>query len=165
MSSANWVIREPRVITQAIDAIDTTKNHPFGTRVRAKDQANVYGECEFIYLAGVASTIVGAAVIYDQYAGTTTLAVAGSRGPVAIAMSASVAANYGWYQISGAGPIKAGTVVANAKVYATSTAGSVDDAVVSGDQIAGMDFKTADGTPAAGFAVVEFDRPSMSGTG
>lgn len=165
MSSATWVIREPRVITQAIDATDTVQNHALGTIVRAKDQANVYGECEFIYLKGVASTIVGNPVIYDDYAGTTVLAVAGSRGATAIAMSANVAAQYGWYQIGGAGVVKTGTVAAGAAAFATSTAGQLDDAVVTGDKVDGVVFKTANGTPSAGLAVVSLSRPSMNGNG
>ena len=124
-----------------------------------------YGTGEFIWLNGCANTVVGDVVIYDQYAGTTTLATAGSRGPAAVAMSANVASQQGWYQIGGSAVVKSATVAANAKVYATSTAGQVDDAVVSGDQITGAVFKTADGTPSAGFAIVQIDRPSMDGTG
>ena len=147
----------------AIASTDTTQAVPIGTRVRAVDPT--YGEGEFIYLKGVASTIVGAVVIYDEYANTTTLGVAGSRGPVAVAMSINVASQYGWYQISGAAVVKCGTVAAAGATYWTATPGSLDDAVVSGDKIDGMRFKTADGTPAAGFAVVAMDRPSASGNG
>ena len=146
-----------------ITATDTTAAAPLGTIVTATD--STYGEGEFVYLAGVASTVVGDFVIYDQRAGTTTRAVAGSRGPAAVAMSANVASQYGWYQISGSAVAKAGTVAANGNVYVTATAGTVDDAVVAGDKIDGARFKTADGTPSAGFAVVQLARPSLNANG
>ena len=80
-------------------------------------------------------------------------------------MSANVANQQGWYQIAGSAVITAGTVAANGNVYVTATAGSVDDAVVAGDKVDGARFKTADGTPAAGQAIVQLDRPSLNGNG
>lgn len=158
-----YYITSPNVYPQAIANTDTTQNIPLGTRVRAVDPT--YGEGEFIYLKGVASTVVGSVAIYDEYAATTTLGVAGSRGPVAVAMSANVASQYGWYQIAGSAVVKSATVAAAGNCYWTSTAGQLDDATVSGDKIDGMRFKTADGTPSAGFAVVSLDRPSANGNG
>ena len=148
---------------QPLDVTSTTQQHPLGTRVRAWDP--VYGEGEFVYLKGLASTALGELVVYDQYALTTTRATAGSRGPAAVAMSANVASQYGWYQIGGSAVVKSVTVAANASVYATATAGTVDDAVVSGDKVDGARFKTADGTPSAGFVVTQLDRPAMNGNG
>lgn len=147
----------------AIANTDTVQYAPIGTRVRAVDPT--YGEGEFIYLKGIASTVVGSVVIYDEYANTTTLGVAGSRGPVAVAMSANVASQFGWYQIAGSSVVKAATVLAAGATYWTATPGVLDDAVVATDKIDGMRFKTADGTPAAGFAVVSMDRASASGNG
>lgn len=149
---------------QLISETSTTLQLPLGTRVRAYDPT--YAEGEFVYLKGVASTAIGDVVIFDQYANTTTRVVAGSRGPAAIAMSANVANQYGWYQISGSAVVKtAAGVAANARPYATATAGSIDDAVVAGDAIDGARFKTADGTPSAGFAILQFDRPCLNGNG
>lgn len=148
---------------QPIADTSTTQQHPIGTRIKAFDPT--YGEGEFIYLKGVASTVIGDLVIYDQYANTTTRAVAGSRGPAAVAMSANVASQYGWYQIDGSAVIKAGTVAANGNVYVTATAGTVDDAVVAGDKVDGARFKTADGTPSAGFALCQLARPSLNANG
>jgi hypothetical protein len=154
---------ETFVINQAIADTSTTQNLPIGTRIKAIDPN--LGEGEFIYLKGLASTAIGELVIFDQYANTTTRAVAGSRGPAAVAMSANVASQYGWYQISGAAVIKTGTVSANDPVYVTATAGSVDNSVVSGDKLDGARFKTADGTPSAGFAYCQLARPSLNGNG
>lgn len=142
---------------QPIADTSTVQHHKIGTRVQAYDET--YGVGEFIYLKGVASTAVGDLVIYEEYANLTIRAVAGSRGPAAVAMSANVAEQYGWYQIFGAAKIKAGTVADNGDVYLTATAGTVDDAVVAGDKVDGARFKSADGTPAAGYAVCQISYP------
>lgn len=154
---------DARIGHQPISDTNTTQQHPLGTALRAVD--STYGEGDFVYLAGVASTAVGDLVVFDQKAGTTTRAVAGSRGPCAVAMSANVAGQYGWYQVNGSAVVKAGTVVANASAYVTATAGTIDDAVVAGDKVDGLRLKTADGTPSAGFAVAQLARPSLNGNG
>lgn len=148
---------------QPIATTSTTQAHPIGTTIRAYDAT--YGEGEFIYLKGVASTVVGDLVVYDTKANTTTRAVAGSRGPAAVAMSANVASQYGWYQISGSAVVKAGTVAADGNVYLTATAGTIDDAVVAGDKVDGARLKSADGTPSAGFAIVQLARPAANANG
>jgi hypothetical protein len=150
-------------ITSSVAQGDYVKTPAIGTIAKFTDPT--FGTGEFIWLNGVANTVVGSLIVYDQFAGTTTLSVVGSRGPVAVAMSANVASQQGWYQISGAAVVKSGTVAANGSVYATATAGVVDDAVVAGAKIDGAVFKTADGTPSSGFAIVQLDRPSMNGNG
>lgn len=154
---------ENRIIPQGIYDTSTTQLAPLGTLITAQDPAS--GEGEFIYLKGVASTAAGDLVIYDQRAGTTTRAVAGSRGPCAVAMGATVANTYGWYQVSGAAAVKSGAAVAGASVYVTATAGTVDDTVVATDKVDGARYKTADGTPSAGFAILQLSRPSLNGNG
>lgn len=148
---------------QPITVTSTIQQHRIGTIASANDP--VYGEGEFIYLKGLASTAIGETVIYDTYANTTKRAVAGDRGPCAVAMSANIANQYGWYQLRGAAVMKAGTVVAAGNVYLTATAGTVDDATVVGDKIDGARFKTADGTPSAGFAIAQLIYPSLNGNG
>lgn len=159
-----YTLQTALIGAQPTAVTDTVQNHPLGARVFANDPT--YGGGEFVYLKGVASTAVGSVVIYDQYAGTTTLAVAGSRGPVAVAMSANVANQYGWYQVSGSAVVKAaGTVAANTPQYVTATAGSVDDAVVSGDKIDGFVSRTANGTPGTGLLVAQICHPSLNANG
>lgn len=158
-----YIVTTPQLGFQPIATSSTTQQHAIGTRVKAVDPT--YGEGEFIYLKGLASTAIGELVAYDEYANTTKRAVAGDRGPMAVAMSANVASQYGWYQISGAAVIKAGTVVAAGPVYLTAIAGTVDDAVVATDKVDGARFKTADGTPSAGFAIAMLDRPAANGNG
>jgi hypothetical protein len=146
---------------QPIATTDTTQNHPLGTIVTANDPT--YGAGEFIYLAGVASTAVGSWVTYNVDDGSTTLASANAIGPLAVAMSANVASQYGWYQIQGKAVGKALTgFVDNANVYLTSTAGSVDDAIVAGDYVRNAKGASAVGTPSSGLAEFEIARPLVS---
>lgn len=105
---------------------------PLGTRAFDTDGN------EYIFLAGVASTAVGSWVSFDEDHATTLL-VANAKGRVAIAMAATVASTYGWYQIYGkntAAKALAG-FADNGLIYATATAGSIDDAVVTGDLVVG----------------------------
>ena len=156
-------IINPNSFPQLINETSTTAQFQVGTRVKAFDP--IFNEGEFIYLKGVASTAIGDVVIFDQYANTTIRAVAGSRGQAAVAMSANVANQYGWYQIRGAAVVKSAAAVANARPYLTATAGTIDDAVVAGDSIDGARYKTADGTPSAGFAILQIDSPCLNGNG
>lgn len=148
----------PRVGVSDMAETGTTQLYPLGTRVQAQDPT--YGVGEFVYLLGVASTAIGSWVTYEQDNGATALLVANAIGPVAVSMSANVASQYGWYQIYGKNP--AALVLAsfadNANVYATATAGSVDDAVVAGDRV-----KNARGASAisAGAAEMELWYPFM----
>ena len=86
---------------QPIANTETTQKHVLGTIVRANDPT--YGEGEFIYLLGVASTVVGSIVTFDASTYQTVLSAVGGNipRPIAVAMSANVASQYGWYQISG----------------------------------------------------------------
>jgi len=126
---------QPIASFAAVNADSEAPNHPIGTIVRAKDPS--YGEGEFIYLKGVASTVVGSWVTYNLDDGTTALLAANAIGPVAIAMSANIAATtYGWYQISGKAYGKCLTLMSdNDQVWITATAGSVDGASVAGDGV------------------------------
>lgn len=145
---------------QAIADTDTVQRHALGTIVRAEDPT--YGGGEFIYLKGVASTAVASWVTIHEDDWTTTLLAANDIGQVAIAMSANVASQYGWYQIKGkaVGKCLAG-YVDNALVYATATAGSIDDAVVAGDRVKKAIGASAINTPSTGLAEFEIDRPFM----
>ena len=146
---------------QPITTTSTTQQHPIGTIVQATDPT--YGAGEFIYLAGVASTVAGSWVSYDLDAGTTALLVQDAFGPVAVAMSANVASQYGWYQISGkcASALTAGAVADNANLYTTTTAGSVDDTVVVGETI--FNARAGSASTVAGAVIeVEMSRPFVT---
>jgi hypothetical protein len=161
--TTNWKIIEPRLGVQPIDETSTTAQHGLGYIVEAIDRgSNANGVGEFIYLKGVASTAAGSWVTFNYDDGSTTLLAANAIGPVAIAMSANVANQYGWYQISGKAVGKALTGFAdNGLVYATATAGSVDDAAVAGDRVKNALGASALDVPATGMAEFEISRPFM----
>lgn len=148
------------LIGQNIADTSTTAKQALGTRVQAKDPT--YGVGEFIYLKGVASTAVGSVVLYNPDDWSTSLATANDKGKLAVAMSANVASQYGWYQIFGKGAAKVLTGFAdNGDCYLTSTAGSVDDTDVAGDFIRGMKGASAIDTPSTGLAEVELGYPEV----
>jgi len=154
------IVSPPLLGSQPIAETSTTQRHPLGTIVTATDPVYLAGE--FIYLAGVASTVVGSFVTYNMDDGTTTLLAANAIGPVAVAMSINVASQYGWYQVQGKAVVKVSALFAdNGNLYATATPGEADDAVVAGDRIKRAKGASAIGTPSAGLAEAEIDRPFM----
>lgn len=157
----------PLVGARPLTATDTTQYHPLGTTIKGVDTGTLqYGEIECIYLKGAASTAAGDMVVFDPKAGTTTRCVAASRGPVAIALSANVASQYGWYAIRGSVPVNtasAGTGAANALIQTSSTAGQGTVSGTSGQKIDGAICKTAQDTPSMGYTQVQLDYPAANG--
>ena len=149
---------------QGIAVRSTTQNAPIGQEVQALDAASTgYGVGTFVYAKGVASTAVGSWVtIADNH--TTALAAADGVGQVALAMSASVANEYGWYHIvgQGAGKVLAGFAATGGDAYLTATAGSLDDADEAGDLVANAVPVSAIDTPSTGLAEFQLSRPSVA---
>ncbi len=77
--------------------VDTVARNPLGTRSFG-DQGS-----EFIYLQGIGSTVIGSCVTFGTAAAPflTALSVTTVRGPVAAALAAVLATQFGWYQIGG----------------------------------------------------------------
>lgn len=145
--------------TIGVDFTETTtaQKWPLGMEVQANDDTR--GQGRFKYLLGLASTAVGEWVHYNADDFSTTLAVADGIGPIAVAMSANVASQYGWYQITGkASGLAAASYADNGNVYLTATAGTVDDAAVAGDLVHKAKGASAVAT-ATGLADFEIDRP------
>ena len=150
---------------QPIANTETTQKHPLGTIVRGVDPT--YGEGEFIYLLGVASTAVGSVVTYDLSTRQTVLSAVGGNiaRPVAIAMSANVAGQYGWYQISGIAVVKKTCTIslaAGAAVGVLTTgliAGTGSGKEISGAAVAAVASATAGRTT----VLVSVDRPRKQG--
>ena len=160
---STYQVVNPIVGAQDIADTSTTQYHPLGTIVEGVDRASTaYGAGEFVYLKGVASTVLGSFITYNSDDNSTALLAANAIGPVATSMSINVASSFGWYQISGKAVGKALSGYAdNGLVYATSTAGSIDDAVVSGDRVKLAKGGSAVDTPSSGLAEFEIQRPFM----
>lgn len=152
----------PYIGCQPIANTETVAKHPLGTIVRGVDPT--YGEGEFIYLLGVASTVVGSCVAYDTAGYQTKLAPAGTNKPepIAFAMSANVASQYGWYQISGRAIAAktSGLALASNAAVGVLTAGKVA-ATGSGKEIQGA-LTVAKSTASTSVSLI-INRPHMQG--
>lgn len=155
-----YTIINPIAGMPAIDVIAEEQSPvvALGQEVDAYDPDLGYGK--FVYLKGLDSTVRGSAVHMNRSDGSTTLAVANGIGPIAFAMGATVTGTFGWYQIIGkaVGSVLTG-FADNANCYLTATAGSLDDTDVAGDYVNNCKGASAVGTPAAGLAYLEIDRP------
>lgn len=99
---------------------------------------------QYIFLTGVASTVAGSWVTFTE-AYLTALLTANAVGPVGVAMAATVASTYGFYQIYGNCAVSASdTTAADVALYIDGTDGRVDDAVVAGDLVVGACSMAAD---------------------
>jgi hypothetical protein len=151
---------------QPFGANSTTQNHPLGTIMRGYD--TTLGGAEFIYLLGVASTVVGSVVTYNATTFQTTLSpnTANNENPIAVAMAANLASQYGWYQISGLATVKKTNTqfLPGGKVYQSGTAGRVMATSASGKQVIGAraaNLTTV--TTTTSTIVVLLNRPNMQG--
>ena len=124
-----------------------------------------YGGGEFILLLGVASTAVGSVVAYNQATFQTALAPVGTNlpGPVAVAMSANLAATWGWYQISGIAVAAkgAGVSLLAGDAVGVSTIGLLS-ASATGKEVEGALVAVTATTTATTLQVV-LNRPVMQG--
>jgi hypothetical protein len=156
--------------SQPIATTSTVQNHATGKIVTARDPT--LGEGEFIYLKGVASTIVGSVVTYVASTGATVLGttsgVVNGGAPLAVAMSANVANQWGWYQIAGDATIKKTAVkvdpAGTTKVYLSATSGRVMQTSVAGRQVIGARWITATTvTSTTSTAIATLNRPVQQG--
>ncbi len=142
---------------------------PLGTIIRAYDPT--FGEGEFIYLLGVANTVTGILVTWDATTYQTTIlpSTAALDTPVAVAMSANVAAQTGWYQISGMATVLKTNVnvvpqAGVTKVYISATAGRIFVTSASGKQIMGArTANLATVTTTTSTVVLHISRPFAQG--
>jgi hypothetical protein len=153
---------------QPVADTSTTQKHPLGTIILGVDQT--YGQAEFIYLLGVASTVVGSLVRYNATTyQTALLSVTNGKNkgvPVAVAMSANDAAAYGWYQVSGNAVVKKTTVAVTPQVpvFISATDGRLKVLASAGQQILGA--QTANLTTivtTTSTVVVTINRPMTQG--
>ena len=124
-----------------------------------------YGGGEFIVLRGVASCAIGSLVIYDSSTYQTTLCAvtANQARPVAVAMAATTAALWGWFQIGGSAVVakSTGVKLSGSVTVGVNSTGKIG-ATASGKEIlAARNVVTA--ASAATTAVIVIDRPHLQG--
>jgi hypothetical protein len=159
---ATWNFITPRLKAQAIATNSTTQLHNLGEIQQAADAT--LGAGEFIYLKGVANTAVGTPVVYSTANYQTALAPVGANKPqpIAIAMAATVASQYGWYQISGnaVGAKTSGLALASNAAVGILTAGKFA-ATGTGKEVIGALTLAKATTPTTVSLVI--NRPRMQG--
>ena len=136
--------------------IDTTAQYTLGSRTQDK-----FGN-EYIYLTGVASTVAGSWVTYDEL-GITTLLAADAIGDVAVAMAITDSTSeFGWYQIYGTAEAKIAASCAADVVIGRETADGTagDGHAATGDDIFGCVSREA--TTAAAVATVQLNYPFVN---
>lgn len=130
----------PRASVGLLTDVHDSAQVPVGTR-------RVEGVSEYIYLQGVASTVAGSWVTYDEVY-TTALLAANAVGDVAVAMAAIVANKFGWYCIKG-------------KVSAMLAANCADNSGSIGRE--GADGEAGDGRAAGDAIIGAVSRGSTAG--
>ena len=144
---------------------DDTAKVPVGTIAKFYDDTQ--GEGEFIYLPGLAATVTGDCVVYDLLpAGQATVRLVtntfnNTGRPVAVAMGATLATQFGWYQIGGCGIVNTVAATVAGAAFANATTGQLSNTADAGDQLLGARISSAVGTPAAGKSYVTLSRPCM----
>lgn len=154
-----------------IDDVSTTQKvavgfvAPIWDLTSTPPQGPIGGEA--IYMkAGGAGIVAGSLVELDPNVGAVLAPATGGIGPVAISFNTVPIGSYSWFGVEGIIPIKCpNAVVVGAGVYMlAATAGSVDDAVVAGQQVLNAEFASLTGVPSAGLALVMVNRPFHQGS-
>ena len=160
----------PVNVSSGSTSVVPTPPNNLGQIVRAIDP--VYGAGEFICLQGVASTVVGSIVSWAGVNSTATqtwqtalaAATANQGQPLAVAMAATLAGQYGWYQIQGNAVVATnGTLAAGPGKVFLAGSGQVTSSAAAGAEVLNAINVSATGTPAAGLAIVSIDRPFAQG--
>lgn len=139
-----------------------------GTIVQAVDPT--FGVGQFMYLqnnTGVTLAVGDVVTIDNRQAslGAVAQVASASRGQVGVAMAILTNLQYGWFQVSGSAVVKSATAAAAAPAYLNAVAASLISTVVAGQKVDSAVFKSANGTPSAGFAVCQLAEPSANGNG
>lgn len=135
--------------------IHTSQLNPLGL------EAEFDGDSVYIYLAGVASTLVDDVVTFNATTFQSARILADAVGRVAVASAAIVAANWGWYLVKGFGTANSDTVAAAGGLFIDGTTGRVDGASVAGDFVNGM---LATGADVANKLPVHLSYPYVTNT-
>lgn len=155
-NKVGWELATQGLLTD----IDTVQRNTLGTIVR-DDQGN-----EYIYLKGSASVVAGSWVMYDEGFLTVLLDTTHNFGPVAVALGAVVASDFGWFAIRHSfvfGLCISDTFADDSPCYATATSGSVDDDTAAGQTVYGAWNRTLGTTTSSNFQIMHPFIQSQSG--
>jgi hypothetical protein len=123
------------VIGVALGNTDTSAQFKVGTTVNLDDG----GQAVYVQAASAVSQYDAVAVLGDNTVVPITTTNSADSKAVGFAQAAIAAASYGWVQIGGKPVVKlAASCAPSVPLYTTATAGTLDDAVVSGGLVAGI---------------------------
>lgn len=150
-------------------SVDTVKRTAVGTIARFRNET--LGEGEFIYLSGAANVDPGDVCSYEiaynasvatsvvvPWAGTANMPVS-----LCVATAATVAATWGWYQISGSAVVNSNGTVADGDDLFWQAAGVLSASLVAGKQIMNAIAASANGVPETNQIIMTMDRPLAQG--
>lgn len=145
----------------SIATVDSSQVFPLGTKCCARNTTSGY-QGEFVYMQGVASCAAADWVLLNYDNGVVSLLGDTNVGGVGVAMAATVASTFGWFQIRGkASANLAASCADNAELFTTATAGVVDDVKTGQFQVYGARAASAVTSAAAG--EVELHYPTVAG--
>ncbi len=146
----------------------TNQGLVIGATAKFRDTGTTFlGEGDFIWLPGVANTILGSWVSYTTSTGhantgSTTLwaGTANLPYPLAVATCASVASTWAWYQRAGSAICAVNGTIAAGNGAAWQAAGVVQAAAVATKNVEGAIAQSADDVPATDQAIYLLSYPS-----
>ncbi len=117
---------------------------------------------QYVFLKGVASTAANDVVTFNGSTFATTRTTTGAVGTVGVALAATVANTFGWYQIRGAATVSSATgSLADKPAYFTATAGRISTTAGAATVIFGM---TTSAAEAANLQTVYLSNPVIVGS-
>lgn len=160
-----WAIQDDLIGMPPITTVDAAPRMPPGMIAHAVDP--VLGGGEFLYLPGVVNTVVGSLVTYNQVTPSTTLAATGAQNgnPVAVAMAAVGAGQWGWFQITGQARIaKTGVAISLGAALGVSATGGQVAAAGTPGAAGSLDAALCSAAALAGDATVsaQISRPALN---
>ncbi len=169
--ASDWISVNGQLGYPKPGTVDSSAAVPLGTVASFRDiGTTALGLGEFIYLKGVASTVLGSVVSYQVSDGTaqtgTTTLWAGTVNmpvPLALATAATVASTYGWYQIGGSAICAISGTIADGDDLFYQAAGVLSATLVAGKQALGIQAASANAVPSSGKAIATLDRPHAQG--
>jgi hypothetical protein len=151
-----------------LNDVSTTQKWPLGYIAKFADNAVAVpngGEATYLK-AGGANVVAGSMCELDPVTGGAALAPATAGvGPMCVSINIVPQNSFSWFYVMGTVPVKApNAMTPGADLFMlAATAGSVDDAVVAGEQILNAEVNTSTGTPSTGLALININRPFHQG--
>jgi len=155
---------DPGVLNASTNITYPSTPNKLGQIVRAVDP--VFGEGEFIFLAGCAGTQIGSCVVWDgNFLTSLAAATPNQSRAIAFAMAPALAGQWGWYQIEGqVQALKDTSAAVNAGVsVGIVSAGAIGNTAAGLEILDAKSTNTATVLAATTVLPIYCDRPCLQG--